>query len=344
MVFAFFLAVFLVSISVFVYGLMIKAADQYEPEPWWLLVVCFFWGALGATFISLILNTIGGGVIASAMGVRSAEDARLASGATASFLAPFVEESAKGSFLLVLWAASAFWLRELDGALDGAIYGGVIGLGFTLTEDVLYIMRATNEGGAVAFTALFVIRTGLGGLGHATFTAMTGLGVGIAAESRNMAVKVIAPVGGWVAAMGLHFLHNFLVSFFGCAGVISKFVVFITFDAAFFGLLLVLAFRDRAIVVRGLVDEVGVMLHPKEFARITTAWQILPLYGVFALRGSQGGYTAARRKKLALAELAFLKNRRRRGEQGTGLDQDERQLRATVQGLNNQGIFIGKYS
>lgn len=342
MVIAFFLAVFLVSCCVFVYGLIIKAVDQYEPEPWWLLMMCFFWGALGATFISLILNTIGGGVIASAMGVRTAEDARLASGATASFLAPFVEESAKGCFLLVLWAASAFWLRELDGALDGAIYGGVIGLGFTLTEDVLYIMRATSEGGLAAFGLLFFIRTILGGLGHATFTAMTGLGVGIAAESRSIPVKVIAPVGGWVAAMGLHFLHNFLVSFFGCAGVLSKFAVFFTFDAAFIVLLIVLGYRDRSIVIRNLVDEVGVMLHPKEFKLTTTAWQLLPLYGVFTLMGSPGGYRASRKKKLALAELAFLKHRRRRGEAGSGMDRDEQELRGSIQNLNNQGVFIGK--
>jgi RsiW-degrading membrane proteinase PrsW (M82 family) len=341
-VIAFFLAVFLVSCCVFVYGLVIKAVDQYEPEPWWLLVVCFFWGALGATFISLILNTIGGSVIAGAMDVRTAEQARVAGGFTASFIAPLVEESAKGCFLLVLWGASAFWLRELDGALDGAIYGGVIGLGFTLTEDVLYIMRATSEGGLAAFGILFFIRTILGGLGHATFTAMTGLGVGIAAESRSMPIKIIAPVGGWVAAMGLHFLHNFLVSFFGCAGVLSKFAVFITFDVLFLVLLLVLGFRDRAIVIRNLVDEVGVMLHPKEFKLATTAMQLIPLYGVFTLMGSAGGYGAARKKKLALAELAFLKHRKRRGEAGSSLDRDEAQLRADIQSFNNQGVFIGK--
>ncbi len=342
MVFAFFLAVFLVSCCVFVYGLAIKGVDRYEPEPWWLLMVCFFWGALGATFFSLILNTIGGSVIASAVGVRTADDARLASGATASFVAPLVEESMKGSFLLVVWGASALWLRELDGALDGAIYGGVIGLGFTLTEDVLYIMRATAEGGAVAFTAVFIIRTIFGGLGHATFTAMTGLGVGIASESRSVAVKAVAPVGGWVAAMSLHFLHNFLVSFFGGVGVILKFVVFLTFAALFFVLLYVLAWRDRSIVVKNLVDEVGVMLHPKEFKLTTSGAQLVPLYNLMTIMGSPGGYMSARKKQLALADLAFLKHRRRRGEGGPGLDRREQEVRGTIQQLNNQGVFIGK--
>src|SRR5262245_41147719 len=104
----------MVSCCVFVYGLLIKGVDRYEPEPIWLLIICFFWGALGATFFSLIFNTIGGSVVASAVGSASADQARLAGGVTASFIAPPVEESMKGSFLLVVWAASALFLRELD--------------------------------------------------------------------------------------------------------------------------------------------------------------------------------------------------------------------------------------
>lgn len=337
MIIALFVAIFLVSVCVFFYGLAIKGVDRYEPEPVWLLIMCFFWGALGATFGSLIFNTIGGSVVYSAMGSSQA-----ASGITASFIAPPVEESFKGIFLLVVWAASALWLKELDGALDGAIYGGVIGLGFTLTEDVLYIMRGTSQGGMAAFTVIFFLRTILGGLGHATFTAMTGVGVGIAAESRNMLVKVVAPIGGWTAAVGLHFLHNFLVSFFGGAGVLLKLAVFFTFDILFFVLLYILAFRDRAIVIRNLVDEVGVMLHPKEFKTSTSVAQLVPLWNVLTLKDSPQGYGAARKKQLALSELAFLKHRRRRGESGQGLDRREHELRAEIQAANNRGVFIGK--
>ena len=342
MLFAFLLAVVLVSCCVFVYGLAIKSADRYEPEPWWLLVMCFFWGALGATFFSLILNTIGGMVIVEAVNPRTMQDAQVAHGLTASFVAPLVEESFKGIALIGLWGISSLWLRELDGALDGAIYGGVIGLGFTLTEDVLYIMRATSELGAAGFGFVFILRTIFGGLGHATFTAMTGLGVGIAAESRSMFVKVVAPVGGWTAAVGLHFLHNFLVSFFGGVGVLLKFMVFLTFAVLFFILLYVLAYRDRSIVLRGLADEVGKLLHPKEYKLTTSAGNLVPFYNLATVMGSQGGYFSARKKQLALSELAFLKHRRRRGEAGAGLDRREADLRRTIETANGQGVFIGK--
>lgn len=336
------MAVFLVSICVFFYGLLIKGVDRYEPEPLWLLVICFFWGALGATFFSLIFNTIGGVVISSAVGVQSASDAQLAGGLTASFVAPLVEESFKGGFLLIVWLASTFWLRELDGALDGAIYGGVIGLGFTLTEDVLYIMRATEQAGLAGFGCVFFLRTIGGGLGHATFTAMTGLGVGVAAETRSTLVKLIAPVGGWTAAVGLHFLHNFLVSFFGGAGVVLKFLVFLTFALLFFVLLYVLAFRDRSIVMRGLADEVGKLLHPKEFKLTTSGWMLVPLWNAFALMGSPQGYMSARKKQLLLADLAFLKHRVRRGDDSPGVAQKIATARAALESLNQQGVFVGK--
>ena len=58
---------------------------------------------------------------------------------------------------------------------------------------------------------------------------MTGLGVGIASESSSRGlIKVIAAFGGWMAAVGLHFLHNYLVTFLlqGGAGLVIKMLVF----------------------------------------------------------------------------------------------------------------------
>ncbi len=340
MLFAFVLAVFLVSCCVFVYGLAIKGVDSYEPEPWWMLVACFFWGALGATFFSLIFNTVGQLVLSTA------SDPRAASMLTATLVAPPVEESFKAFGLLVVWALSALWTRDLDGPLDGAIYGGIIGLGFTLTEDVLYIMNGTAAGGklagaegaTVAFVAIFILRTILGGLGHATFTAMTGLGVGIAAESRSVAMKIIAPVGGWCAAVGLHSLHNLLASFF----VPLKFLVFLSFGFVFFVLLFVLAFRDRRIVLRELAGEVGRLLHPLEYKHTTSSAMVVPTWNLFALMGSPGGYGAARKKQLQLVDLAFVKHRQRRGESDAALLRKEGELRAGILAANQRGVFVGK--
>lgn len=335
-----FLAFLVIAPTVFVYFLIIKGMDRYEPEPIWLLSAVFFWGAVVATLISIVMNGIGEGVLSAAL--SAPENSQLVQSSTASFVAPFVEESAKGSGLLVLWLLSSVWLHEVDGPLDGAIYGGVIGLGFTLTEDVLYVGSAATHGGTQAF-ALYLVRTVAAGLSHASFTAMTGLGVGVAAESRSAALKILAPVAGWMSAVGLHFLHNFLVTFLydGGVGLLMKFLVFWTFDLLFFTLIVTLAVRDRSIVLRGLIDEVGKLLHPKELARTASYWMLVPLWNLSNLMGSPGGYGASRKKQLALIELAFLKRRRTRGDQGAEIDRHEGELRARVARANNAGIFIG---
>jgi len=59
------------------------------------------------------------------------------------------------------------------------------------------------------------------------------------------------------------------------------------------------------------------------------------------LMGSPGGYGQSRKKQLALIELAFLKQRRARGDKSPAIDQSESELRARVTRANNAGVFIG---
>jgi protease PrsW len=335
------LALVIIAPTLFIYFLAVKAMDRYEPEPWWLLTVMFLYGALGSTLFAIIGNEIGQAGIGVALG--GGQNAALVKASTATFVAPFVEESTKGFGLLALWGMSALWLREVDGPLDGAIYGGVVGLGFTLTEDVLYVANAGAQSGGLAFFALYILRTVLAGLGHATFTAMTGLGIGIAIETRSTALKFLAPIAGWTAAVGLHFLHNLLVTFLIAdgGGFVVKLLLFTTFDVMFFVLLFALAMRDRSIVLRGLVDEVGKSLHPKELQRTISLMMFMPFWNFFSLKGSPGGYLASRKKQLSLVELAFLKHRRRRGESGGRIDGQEQALRGTIDGFNQRGVFVG---
>jgi hypothetical protein len=194
-----------------------------------------------------------------------------------------------------------------------------------------------------AFTETFLLRTVFAGLGHASFTAMTGLGVGIAAESSKGLIRWIAPIGGYLAAVGLHSLHNFLVTFLLLDGVglVLKFAVFWTFDAVFFVVIVILALRDRSIVLRGLVDEAGRSLHPKELARTVSYWMLIPFWNLLTLAASPGGYWNSRKKQLDLIRLAFLKHRMRRGDTSADLRSREGKLRERIAEANRRGIFIG---
>ncbi len=324
-----------------VYFLVIKAADRYEPEPNGLLAAMFVWGAVLATLTALIGNAVGEGVLAAVVGVNPGAQALEAS--TASFVAPFVEESSKGFGLLVLWALSAVWVKEFDGPLDGVIYGGVIGLGFTLTEDVLYVMRAASESGVGGFGATFVLRTVLNGAGHASFTGATGLGVGLAVISRNPLGKIFWPIVGWCGAVTLHGVHNLLCTYRYAdgAGLVVKLLVFWGLNFAYFLALIALALRDRSLVERQLQGELGRLLDAREYQITTSAKMLVPLSNWHSLQRGSGGYRACRKKQLELIELAFLKEAKSRGDRSSALDVKERRLRASIAQSNSQGIYFG---
>jgi hypothetical protein len=126
--------------------------------------------------------------------------------------------------------------------------------------------------------------------------------------------------------------------------LVLKLLLFWTFDALFFLMIIALAVRDRAIVLKGLIDEAGRLLHPRELERTASYWMLVPCWNFFSLMGSSKGYGEARRKQLDLIELSFLKNRRRRGERGTELDAREHELRARIHSSNQAGVFIGARS
>jgi len=96
-----FLAFLVIAPTVFVYFLIIKGMDRYEPEPFWLLTLAFFWGAVAATLMAIVMNGVGEEVLSAAL--HAPEASQIVQSSTASFVAPLVEESCKGSGMLLLW-------------------------------------------------------------------------------------------------------------------------------------------------------------------------------------------------------------------------------------------------
>src|SRR5215471_2100990 len=132
-----------------IYVMLLLWIDRYESEPLWMLATAFFWGALVAIFIAIILNTINGEIAAAATQSR-----QIGQNFGAVISAPIVEESAKAFILLLL-----FFLKrdEFDGIVDGVVYAGMVGLGFAMTENILYYGRAVQEG-AGALTFILILR------------------------------------------------------------------------------------------------------------------------------------------------------------------------------------------
>ena len=335
-----FLGLLFVTPFVVTYVLFIRWCDRFEPEPWDLIGAAFVWGALFATFGGGIGSGLTQSYVAGLVG--AAEDSQAMDTFGAVVLAPIFEEGFKGIGVALLALVSALGLKELDGALDGAIYGGIVGLGFTLTEDILYVSEAYAKDGGSGFLSLVLLRTVFLGLSHCTFTACTGLGFGMAVEAKGFGKKLLFPCVGFAAAMCMHAIHNGLPARFGDAGLVLMVLFSWVVDVLFFVLLWMLVARDRRIVIRELLSEVGMTIHPDElrlvssyFALSRRNWRVFFASGWTAFRQRRG-------KQLALVELAFVKHRRRRGETGHDLDVREHGLRHEIAHYNRSGVFIGR--
>ncbi len=212
--------------------------DRFEAEPVRYLLFAFFWGALVAVVGAFFLNTYGLRLL-----VESQWTDPLETGAV--YLAPVTEETLKGLGILLVYLLRR---REFDGIIDGIVYGGIIGAGFAFSENILYLGQAYDTYGDEGLTATFVVRGIMGPFGHPLFTALTGIGIGIAVTSRRPLVRVLAVLGGWICAMLLHGLWN-LSALAGMEGFLGAYVTYqVPLFLAFIGFLVWLRRREGRLI------------------------------------------------------------------------------------------------
>lgn len=216
-----------------------KIADRYEPERMAVYAWMLAWGLASATGIAIVINTIvsivAGDVVGAVVG------------------APVIEEGAK----LAAVAAAAYLVRAVDGALDGAILGAIVGAGFTVTEDIVYVLSAPEgDGFYVGISRLFI-----GGFLHVLTTALAGAFLGAAAHKKKGGLALIA--WGMVAAMAIHGTWNLLAV--ALPGTGANIVAGIAANLGLLALGITLAIRQGGLVRRGAVELVNVgYLHAEE--------------------------------------------------------------------------------
>jgi RsiW-degrading membrane proteinase PrsW (M82 family) len=245
--------------------------DRYEPEPPWLLLTAFLWGATVAVVFASIANSIGFEIVEAEQGEKTAELYR------GSVIAPIVEESIKGAFLFLI-----FFVRRnaITGILDGIVYATMVGAGFAIIEDISYYARSAEEGNPVATFAMFAYRGVLLGLSHPVFTALTGIGLGILAARRDRPVFWLAPALGLLAAIGLHAFNNTEFAG-GWTGWLLGTVVVSTAILLMLVIAALVARREAALVREHLSPDV---VSPDEVQRL------------YSLRGRIADFVAALRK------------------------------------------------
>src|SRR6185295_9935027 len=301
--------------------------DRYESEPAWMLATAFFWGALVAVFFAFLINT------ASDVAVQLMTNSASAGhtfGAVIS--APIVEESAKALILFIFFFAKK---DEFDGVIDGIVYAAMVGLGFAMTENIQYYGKAVMEGGGGTLTFVFILRGALAPFSHPMFTSFTGIGLGLARQSRNTLLKWVAPPFGLLAAMSMHSIWNGSGVLFGGGAFILTYILIMT--PAFFIMLVVIALalrREGQIVREHLVGEFqGGLLTQDEYRRLCSIFGRMGMSFDALTRGGFGQWQTARQLNQTASELAFHRNRVARGIQAADAVQREAAYRMALEDL-----------
>lgn len=179
--------------------------DRWERERPRRLASAFAWGASFAAFCS----------IWSQEGLQTLADTTMGTDFGAWFrplvITPVTEEVFKGLFLVWLLI---YRRRQITGLLDGVVYAGLAGAGFSFTENILYLGRAittfaasdTSDVNSVALLgASLFLRVVMVPFFHPLMVVVFGLGIAAAATSgRGGAARTGLALAGLLVAITLH--------------------------------------------------------------------------------------------------------------------------------------------
>jgi len=287
--------------------------DRYEPEPVRYLIVCFGWGAFGATGLALAVNT------------GASELVGLPDPLVAVLVAPVIEEI--GKLVVPLWLL-LFRRRILSGITDGIVYCGLSATGFAMVENILYLGGVGYRAGLDEFgpatgvlmlIVIFLSRVFMSGFAHPLFTAASGVGIGIAARTSSVAVRWLAPVGGLLVAIGLHASWNLMAVLSSQTGQPLFFLygyvaVMMPIFLGMVGLAIWLRTREGQITQRMLPDYVHAgWLSPPEVAALASLASRYSARRWARRVAGEPGARAMRGFQFAATRLALLRDGVRRG-------------------------------
>ncbi|MEU6084192.1 PrsW family intramembrane metalloprotease [Streptomyces sp. NPDC047108] len=303
--------------------------DRVEPEPWRNLAFAFAWGACAATLMAIIANGFATEWIATRVEPSSPTEAQTWG---ATVIAPVVEESAKGAALLLLFV---FRRRDFDGIVDGVVIAGITATGFAFTENILYLGNAFGEDQALGSSgisvtaATFFIRIVMSPFAHPLFTALTGIGFGIAALAtpRQRARRVLVPLAGLLTAIVLHAVWNGSAT----VGGLGFIAVYGMFMVPVFGLLIWLVVWSRGSELKTVRAQLpayvaaGWLMPPEPQALASMRARSLARSVARRHHGKDAARAVAEYESFATT-LAFLRQRAHRGTAGADFVAREQEL------------------
>lgn len=186
--------------------ILVNTLDLFEREPRSLLIGALLWGAVVATFLAGNINGQWGAIIQKLFGAEFSRDWG------AALVGPGVEELVKFLGIVVIYLIAR---REFDDVLDGFVYGALVGLGFTVAEDMYYFFaHFVGQAGASDLGGLFegfFIRIIVGGpYSHVLMTGLTGMGFAYYVTRPDVPRqrRLLVAIGLYAAGVATHFIWN----------------------------------------------------------------------------------------------------------------------------------------
>lgn len=236
-----------------IYLAVIWYADKNDREPIKLVLINFLWGAIGAVIIASISSFI---LLTEYSSLISNKGLQKLTGTL--FIAPFVEELAKGCFLFL-----TINNKKFDNLTDGLVYGGAIGLGFGMTENFLYFISFGTT--FTSWITIVIIRTLFSAVMHFLSTATFG-GFLSFSKFKSFPIKIILSIAGLSSAMLIHFIWNLTVSF-GVTIILG--FLFLFFSVLIFITVFALSIRaENNLIYYEMMEEVANNLFPAEHLEV----------------------------------------------------------------------------
>jgi len=215
------------------YLIWVRDTETCRREPYSALIGVMIYGGTFAVAAAVILETLvqmalylPGSPLSRGFGIFGPFDPTLEALLLAVIIAPVVEELVKATGVFTVYGR----LNEIE---DGIIYGAAVGLGFAVTENVLYFVVAFSQGLDVLFLTV-VIRSITSMVLHLSATSISGYGISRARILGSQGRSV-----GWLRyveiAIVLHASFNLIASLgdifpqnsdiLGLAGLILVFIL-----------------------------------------------------------------------------------------------------------------------
>jgi hypothetical protein len=280
------------------YLVVLRLIDLNEKEPLWAIGMLFAAGGVAAMVLGLTVDS-------------TLLELTVAPGVMLKELARFLA-IAFGMGVLGTMAQSRGY-SEVNGLMDGVVYGASGGLGFAtgmaFTRELLLPLPdlLPTSSHAASFAELALV-----GLGDGLFGALMGIGFALALEARNPLQRSLAPMGGYAAAAGAHLVYDILGrgDALGDSALLRKWVALLLPVVVVAAVTVGALVRERRAIDEELEDEIETgAVNRDELAQLSSALKRELGYLRRLMRGDFSGWSTLHTLHNRQVQLAMAKRR-----------------------------------